>query len=72
MSRKNNCLDNAVIKNFFGILKTELPYLQKFESMDHFLTELDAYILYYNEKWMKAKLKDMSPVEYRIHVLEVA
>ena len=36
MSRKGNCLDNAVIENFFGLLKSELLYLQKFESMEHF------------------------------------
>lgn len=34
MSRKGNCLDNAVIKNFFGLLKSELLYLQTFESME--------------------------------------
>ena len=27
MSRKGNCLDNAVIENFFGLLKSELLYL---------------------------------------------
>ena len=26
MSRKENCLDNAVIENFFGLLKSELFY----------------------------------------------
>ena len=26
MSRKGNCLDNAVIENFFGLLKSELLY----------------------------------------------
>ena len=31
MSRKGNCLDNAVMENFFGLLKTELLYLQDFE-----------------------------------------
>ena len=36
MSRKGNCLDNAVIENFFGLLKSELLYLQEFESMEHF------------------------------------
>ena len=36
MSRKGNCLDNAVIENFFGLLKSELLYLQDFESMEHF------------------------------------
>jgi putative transposase len=33
MSRKGNCLDNEVIENFFGLLKSELLYLQEFESM---------------------------------------
>ena len=33
MSRKGNCLDNAVIENFFGLLKSELFYLQEFTSM---------------------------------------
>lgn len=26
MSRKGNCLDNAVIENFFGLLKSEILY----------------------------------------------
>ena len=40
MSRKGNCLDNAVMENFFGILKSELLYLQDFDSLDHFKEEL--------------------------------
>ena len=31
MSRKGNCLDNSCAENFFGLLKSELLYLQKFE-----------------------------------------
>lgn len=54
MSRKGNCLDNAVIENFFGLLKSELFYLQEFKSMEHFEQELEAYIDYYNHKRMKA------------------
>ena len=27
MSRKGNCLDNAVMENFFELLKSELLYL---------------------------------------------
>jgi putative transposase len=34
MSRKGNCLDNAIIENFFGILKSELFYLKKYNSID--------------------------------------
>lgn len=33
MSRKATCLDNAVAESFFGILKTELFYLEEFESI---------------------------------------
>ncbi|OCA90298.1 hypothetical protein A8F95_21115 [Bacillus wudalianchiensis] len=44
MSRKGNCLDNAVIENFFDLLKSELLYLQEFESMAHFEKELDEYL----------------------------
>ncbi|MEI4768479.1 IS3 family transposase [Psychrobacillus sp. FJAT-51614] len=72
MSRKGNCLDNAVIENFFGLLKSELLYLQEFENIEHFERELHEYIEYYNHKRMKAKLKDLSPVEYRTQILEVA
>ncbi|MEH7119459.1 IS3 family transposase [Neobacillus vireti] len=72
MSRKGNCLDNAVIENFFGLLKSELLYLQEFDSIEHFEKELEDYIHYYNHKRIKTKLKDLSPVEYRTQVLKVA
>jgi putative transposase len=66
MSRKGNCLDNAVIENFFGLLKSELLYIQEFESMVQFKRELELYIEYYNHKRIKGKLKGLSPVQYRI------
>jgi len=44
MSRKATCLDNAVMENFFGHLKSELLYNQEFESVDHFVKELHAYM----------------------------
>lgn len=69
MSRKGNCLDNAVMENFFGILKSELLYLQKFTSVDHFRRELEEYIDYYNNKRIKRALNNMSPVQYRTHAI---
>jgi putative transposase len=65
MSRKGNCLDNAVMENFFGLLKSELLYLQKFSSIEHFESELKNYIYYYNNHRIKAKLKGLSPVMFR-------
>ncbi|QGQ47031.1 hypothetical protein E6W99_02080 [Metabacillus sediminilitoris] len=53
------------MESFFGVLKSELLYLQEFDSIEHFEEELKQYIEYYNHKHMKAKLKDLSPVEYR-------
>nr|MBA5584829.1 transposase [Anaerobacillus isosaccharinicus]QOY36808.1 transposase [Anaerobacillus isosaccharinicus] len=44
MSRKGNCYNNAVIENFFGIMKSEFLYLKKFESIDHFKQELEEYM----------------------------
>lgn len=66
MSRKGNCLDNACAENFFGLLKTELLYLQQFDSVEHFISELKSYIQWYNTKRIKLKLDGMSPVEYRL------
>src|SRR5690554_4851022 len=67
MSRKGNCLDNAIIENFFGTLKSELFYLQKFDSIEHLKREIKAYINYYNNERIKSNLNKMRPVEYRTH-----
>jgi len=72
MSRKGNCLDNAVMENFFGLLKSELLYLQTFDSVEHFVNELHDYIHYYNNHRIKAKLKGLSPVEYRTQSFSAA
>jgi len=72
MSRKGNCLDNAVIENFFGLLKSELLYLQEFDSMEHFKEELVDYLDYYNNRRGKAKLKGLPPAIHRQQALSVA
>ena len=72
MSRKGNCLDNSVIENFFGLLKSELLYLQEFQSMEHFKQELVAYLDYYNNRRIKAKLKGLPPAIHRQQALSAA
>ena len=69
MSRKGNCLDNSVMENFFGLLKSELLYLQKFDNIEHFISDLHNYIFYYNHHRIKLNLKGMTPVQYRLHTL---
>ena len=65
MSRKGNCLDYAMAENFFGIVKSELIYAQKFESEEECIQALEEYIEYYNNKRIKYRLKGKSPVQYR-------
>ena len=72
MSRKGNCLDNSVMENFFGILKTEMFYGNRFNSAEQLIEEIEHYIDYYNNRRIKVKLKGLSPVQYRIQSLEVA
>jgi len=66
MSRKGNCLDNSVMENFFGLMKNELLYNNRWESIDDFKAALKEYIRYNNNERIKLKLK-MSPVQYRTH-----
>ena len=72
MSRKGNCLDNAVMENFFGLLKSELLYLQEFTSIEHFKRELVDYLDYYNSRRIKAKLKGLPPAFHRQQALSAA
>ena len=71
MSRKRNCMDNGAMENFFGRLKVEMFYGEKFESINAFIDELKKYIHYYNNERISLKLKGMSPVQYRTHSLTI-
>lgn len=57
MSRKGNCLDNAMMENFFGKMKNEMFYGHEyeFETLDQLKKEMEEYIRYYNEKRIKVK-----------------
>lgn len=67
MSRKGNCMDNGAMENFFGRLKVEVFYGEKFKSVNAFIEELKRYIDYYNNERINLKLKGMSTVQYRTH-----
>ena len=64
MSRKGNCLDNAMMENFFGLMKKELLYTNQFDSITDFKRQLKEYIIYYNKDRIKLRL-GMSPMQYR-------
>lgn len=66
MSRKGNCLDNAVMENFFGLLKQEMYYGVVYYSYEELKSAIEQYIKYYNEQRIKEKLGWKSPVQYRL------
>lgn len=66
MSRKDNCHDNSVMENFFGLLKQEIYYGVIYYSYEELKSAIEKYIKYYNEKRIKERLGWMSPVQYRI------
>lgn len=66
MLRKGNCLDNAVIENFFGTLKCEMFYIEKFTSIEQLEQRIREYIHYYNHERIHTKLKGLPPVQYRL------
>jgi transposase InsO family protein len=67
MSRKGYSPDNAACEGFFGRLKNELFYPRNWRSttIEQFISMLDTYIRWYNEKRIKISLGALSPVEYR-------
>lgn len=65
MSRKGNCWDNAVAENFFGQLKSEMFYLQKFDTVEDLKAAIDEYIHWYNFERISMRLGGLAPMEYR-------
>ena len=65
MSRKGECLDNAVAESFFGTLKTELVDHEDYRTKQEARQSLFEYIeVFYNRQRRHSYLDYMSPVEY--------
>lgn len=65
MSRPGNCLDNAVMESFFGLLKTECWHHEKYSNADELKEAIGSWINYYNYERIKTGLGGLSPVQYR-------
>lgn len=69
MSRVGRCIDNGPMEAFWGTLKVEMYYLQKFSDFEELEQAIIKYIEFYNTKRLQKKLKGMAPTEYRSHTL---
>lgn len=72
MSRVARCIDNGPMEAFWGMLKSEMYYLKKFNSYKELETAITDYIDYYNNQRYQKRLKCMTPLEYREHLKSVA
>lgn len=61
-------MDNRMMKHIFGLLKTEIFYVQEenYKTIYKLILAIDDYINHYNYDRIKVKLKELSPVKYRL------
>jgi transposase InsO family protein len=65
MSRKGNCWDNAVAESFFHTLKTELIYLEDFDTREQAQTVVFEYIeVFYNRQRCHSANGYLAPLVY--------
>ena len=69
MSRVGRCIDNGPMEGFWGIIKSEMYYLQKFHTFEDMKQAVDEYIDFYNTKRLQKNLKGLTPFEYRNQTL---
>jgi len=65
MSRKGNCWDNAVAESFFHTLKTELVYLEGFDTHEYAQTAVFEYVeVFYNRQRCHSANGYLAPLAY--------
>jgi transposase InsO family protein len=69
MSRKGNCLDNAVTEQVFGHLKDEFFRGQRWDCYESFERDLNNYVVFWNTQRRQLKLKGLTPEEFRCQSL---
>jgi transposase InsO family protein len=69
MSRVSRCIDNGPMEGFWGIIKSEMYYLEKFHDFNELKQSIDKYIYFYNTRRLQEKLKGLTPTEYRNQTL---
>lgn len=71
MSRRGNCWDNAPMESFFGHMK-DIVLSKRHDTLQDLWNSVEDYISFYNHNRYQKKLKKMTPVAYRDHLLWTA
>lgn len=65
ISRVGKCIDNGPMESFWGTLKCEKYYLNKYETLDELEKAINEYIHFYNHERYQERLNGLSPAESR-------
>ncbi|WP_432402260.1 transposase [Wukongibacter sp. M2B1] len=60
MSRVGRCIDNGPMEAFWGMLKSEMYHLNKFDTYEELEQSIDKYIYFYNNRRYQKRLKSMT------------
>ena len=72
MSRVAKCIDNGPMEGFWGILKRERYYGNRFTDRDSLVRMIEDYIEYYNSRRLQRKLGVLTPFEKHEQYLAAA
>lgn len=69
MSRVGRCIDNCPTEGFWGIIKSEMYYLNKFTTEESLIKAIDEYIAFYNNERLQDRFGTKTPLEVRAAAL---
>lgn len=72
MSRVAKCIDNGPIEGFWGIIKRERYYGNRFTDRESLVKMIEEYIDYYNNKRLQRNLGVLTPMEKHEMYLQAA
>ena len=69
MSRVGRCIDNGPTEGFWGIIKSEMYYLQTFKDEKSLRSAIEKYIHFYNYERFQERFETRTPMEVRTEAL---
>ena len=69
MSRVAHCIDNGPTEGFWGIIKSEMYYLETFKDENSLRSAIEKYIHFYNYERFQERFGNQTPMEVRMLAL---
>lgn len=69
MSRVAHCIDNGPTEGFWGIIKSEMYYLETFKDEKSLRSAIEKYIHFYNYERFQERFDNQTPMEVRMAAL---